>query len=87
MAYIPLDEEMKVKGKAAVSILGGKIGNSSGSIVQILTFTIYPMMTYNDIAPVLMILFMIVCLVWIFAVKKFYVGYELAISSMLFKKL
>lgn len=34
MAYIPLDEDSKVKGKAAIEVLGSRIGKSGGSFVQ-----------------------------------------------------
>jgi AAA family ATP:ADP antiporter len=34
MAYIPLDQESKVKGKAAIDVVGARLGKAGGSLVQ-----------------------------------------------------
>lgn len=65
MAYIPLDDMKKTQGKAAAEILGAKLGKASGSIVQSGIFFLFPRSSYNDIAGVLLTIFILVMFIWI----------------------
>jgi len=68
MAYIPLDEESKVKGKAAIDVLGSRIGKSGGSFIQQgLVFV------FGDIvsaAPVVALIFYSVLFLWFSGANK-----------------
>ncbi len=68
MAYIPLDQELKVKGKAAVDIIGSRLGKSGGGLIQfiLLTFTTGGQLA---IAPYLFVIITGISLTWIGAVK------------------
>lgn len=76
MLYIPLDQELRTKGKAAVDVISPKIGKSFSGLVQSVIFTIVPTATYNSISFGLMIIFLVVCFLWIYAVRKIYFEYQ-----------
>lgn len=69
MAYVPLTDELKTKGKAAVDVIGIKLGKSISALIQMLIFTIFPAATYASISIYLMILFSSICLVWLWGVS------------------
>jgi AAA family ATP:ADP antiporter len=76
MLYIPLDYELKTRGKAAVDVISPKIGKSSSGLIQSIIFTILPTATYGSISPILMMIFIVICLLWIWAVRSIYHEYQ-----------
>ncbi|MDF2578155.1 MAG: exchange transporter [Chlamydiales bacterium] len=68
MAYIPLDEELKSKGKAAVDVIGGRAGKAGGAFVQNMLVGITAAKSVVEIAPIAFATFAIVSLLWIWAV-------------------
>jgi len=68
MSYIPLDQELKVKGKAAVDVIGGRLGKSGGAVVQqFLLLTVSATATQITIAPYSCGVMIVVILLWMFA--------------------
>lgn len=76
MAYIPLDDELKTKGKAAVDVIGGRAGKAGGAFVQsnlqILLVLLGVSSNASEVtvtAPYAFVVFAIICVLWLFAVK------------------
>ena len=69
MAYIPLDNEVKTKGKAAVDVIGGRSGKAGGAFVQSTLLSILATTEVILIAPFTFVVFLIICVAWVFAVK------------------
>lgn len=69
MAYIPLDQELKVKGKAAVDVIGGRLGKTGGGFIEFILLTITGG-TQFTIAPYLFGIIAFVSLIWMGAVKS-----------------
>lgn len=65
MAYIPLDEESKVKGKAAIDVLGSRMGKSGGSLIQ--QGLVFLFGNILNAAPAVFILYNGVLLTWLSA--------------------
>jgi len=73
MAYIPLDVDSKVKGKAAIDVVGARFGKSLGGVFLQIIFL------FGSVMQSLSLIFSVVALVifvWIFAVIRLNKLYE-----------
>lgn len=69
MAYIPLDQESKVKGKAAVDLVGGRFGKSSASWVQLALIDCVGSGSILGVVHYLVPIVFLALICWVFAVK------------------
>ena len=69
MAYIPLSDEEKSKGKAAVDVIGGRAGKAGGALVQSWLLIAFATKDIVAIAPIGFMTFTVIMLAWLYAVK------------------
>ncbi|KAK7835059.1 plastidic atp/adp-transporter [Quercus suber] len=68
MAYIPLDEETKVKGKAAIDVVCNPLGKSGGALIQ--QFMILTFGSLANSTPYLGGILLVIVLAWLGAAKS-----------------
>ena len=66
MAYIPLDEQTRRTGKAAIDGVGGRLAKSSGATINMILIAILG--TIEAITPYVAVITIGVTLIWIIAV-------------------
>ncbi len=81
MAYIPLDDELKSKGKAAVDVVGARFGKSGGGIIQSTFFMLLPTYTFAEATPYFASIFFVIMILWVYAVKALSTEYKKQIAQ------
>jgi AAA family ATP:ADP antiporter len=64
MAYIPLDPESKVKGKAAVDMLGSRLGKAGSSWLQIILLELCHTHSIQPLSGILFVFLVFTTILW-----------------------
>jgi len=70
MAYIPLDKEAKIKGKAAVDLVGARFGKSGASWTQLALIDFVGAGSILDVLPLLFPCIIFILIFWFYAVRN-----------------
>lgn len=81
MAYIPLDDELKTKGKAAVDVVGGRLGKSGGGVIQSTFFILLPSFSFHEATPYFALIFFGIVFLWSIAVAALSLEYESIVDN------
>lgn len=75
MAYIPLNEHLRDKGKAAVDVLGERIGKSGGVVIQTILLASLPRSYYLEFTSIFFLISIFMWAIWIIAIRSLNIEY------------
>jgi len=81
MAYIPLDYDLRLTGKAAADGVGGRLGKAGSGWIQIFLFFITAASSQTEIMPYLAIFVLLLSCVWGFSVFRLSQLYHKALAA------
>ncbi|CAK8162590.1 ADP,ATP carrier protein 1 [Candidatus Xenohaliotis californiensis] len=81
MAYIPLDQELKTKGKAAVDVVGGRLGKAGGGWAVMILFFITAAKDAMVLANYFIVIVSIIVILWIISVFALNTRYKKLVSE------
>ena len=70
MAYIPLTEDEKVKGKASIDVVGSRLGKSGASWIQVGLFDLLATGSVLGVTSYLLPIVVVAVIVWSYSVKR-----------------
>ena len=80
MSYIPLDEEMKSKGKAAVDVIGGRLGKGLGSLMMQGIYFTTGINNPLELSYIIMFFVVAIILLWLSSIFKLNIRYQKLIN-------
>ncbi|MBX9703869.1 MAG: NTP/NDP exchange transporter [Silvanigrellaceae bacterium] len=70
MAYLPLEDEIKTKGKAAIDAISERLGKGIGAFLQAALFFTIPSATYQSLSGFLLLIHLAICYYWYVSVQR-----------------
>ena len=81
MAYLPLDEESKTKGQAAVEVIAGRLGKAGGATIQQILIGTMTAATLTSMAGTIGAIVLVIVGLWIASVCDLSKKYEAKVAE------